>query len=316
MRYLLVFQFLICSFYSLAAVEKFIEQTYATAMVLTNGESVNMGVGHFNSPAALFNSEQEVDNELRQDLNVFTLPISKKTRSPIYFENFDSELHIQASFLNQTNSLNLFEQEIDDIVAEDIYGIGANWVFERPVSSKWWFGFGTRIQAFHYDNSYTYNSEQSRELLQPQLDGVVANISSNALIANPHVEMMYRLPRHWGYYEYKTSFNYYYGSSLAEPSGLGKIRPEGWRYQNGIKARFNGAHFGDLSQAFYFKAHRVDIGGDNASAFGTGHFYEYGIGILFDTSPWLSWLENVGIGLNYHHGSALEGGSVVFYFNE
>ncbi|WP_105254617.1 Solitary outer membrane autotransporter beta-barrel domain [Pseudoalteromonas sp. T1lg75] len=302
--------------YSIAGAAKLLEQNFATAMVLTNGESVSLGYGHFSSPAALFDDDSQSGNELRQDLNVFNVPFGIKTTSPEIFKEYNSELHLQGSYIDQKNSLNLFNQESADSFEESIYGFGANWIFERPISSKWWFGFGARLQGFRYYNDYDYNSQLSRQVLAPALDGSVVNISANALVASPHVEMMYRLPRHWGYYEYKTSYSYYYGTTLVEPSALGKIRPEGWRYQNGIKARFDTAHIGEFTQAIYIKAHRVDLGGDSASSFATNHFYEYGVGVLLDTSTWSSWLENIGIGLNYHHGSALEGGSIVLYFNE
>ena len=73
---------------------------------------------------------------------------------------------------------------------------------------------------------------------------------------------------------------------------------------------------GLFEQAFYIKGQRIDLGGDSRAAFGTDHFYEYGIGFLWDSRKWTSWFDNFGIGINIHNGSSLDGAAIVLYFNE
>lgn len=296
--------------------DKFLEQSFATAMLLTNGESVSLGVGHFNSPLGIVGDDSEVDPSLRQDLNIYTLPYHFEPQKRSVIDNYSSQTFVQGSYMRQTSDVQAFDGVASDVVTEQIFGAGSGILFERPVSSKWNFGFGLRAQLFDYENEYRYNSAPSRQQLKPVFEGQYANISSVALIANPIVQMKYKLPRHWGYYEYTSQYSYYFGNTLSQPDSVAPVKPEGWRFQNGIRARFDTAHFGRYTQAIYVKAHRVDIGADNAAAFATDHFYEYGVGVLVDVDNWLGWVSNVGLGFNYHHGSQLEGGSIVFYFNE
>ena len=83
-----------------------------------------------------------------------------------------------------------------------------------------------------------------------------------------------------------------------------------------MKAKFDLGYIVNMQPAFYLKAQRVDLAADSKAGFEVDHFYEYGFGVLFDVSPYTTWFTNLGIGLNIHTGSVLEGGSIVFYIDE
>ncbi|MCJ8295210.1 MAG: Solitary outer membrane autotransporter beta-barrel domain [Colwellia sp.] len=93
-------------------------------------------------------------------------------------------------------------------------------------------------------------------------------------------------------------------------------RPGGWRLNNALKLHYNLNQSRFHAESLYVKFQRSDIGGDMVNSLGTEHFYEFGVGILLDTRKFTKLADNVGIGINIHKGSALSGGSIVFYFNE
>ncbi|MDN3685846.1 Solitary outer membrane autotransporter beta-barrel domain [Vibrio sinaloensis] len=89
--------------------------------------------------------------------------------------------------------------------------------------------------------------------------------------------------------------------------------PEGWYMGNGLEAYYNVNHWGKSLQSLYTSIRRIDIGGDTSDPLGTEHYYEGSVGWLM-TPPFKSNLiDNIGIGLNINYGSALKGGSIVFF---
>ncbi|WP_342351518.1 Solitary outer membrane autotransporter beta-barrel domain [Pseudoalteromonas ulvae] len=83
-----------------------------------------------------------------------------------------------------------------------------------------------------------------------------------------------------------------------------------------MKAKFDLGYIINMQPAFYLKAQRVALAADSKAAFDVDHFYEYGIRVLFDVSPYTTWFTNLAIDLNIHTGSVLAGGSIVFYIDE
>jgi hypothetical protein len=311
-----VWALIYCS-YSDANPTKQLESAFATSLVLTDGDSITLGFGDFD-PQTIFNPQNTVNEEdsiaLRKKLKLYSIPLKWQVNNPIYQHNINVVSRI--SYLNQSDFISLFDNVADDYISETVYNGMLGFNAEKALGSKWSYQFGLNTHYLHYNNDYDYNSPESRRNLKPLTDNLYTNLNSNALVLNPNATMIYRLPRYWGYYEYKLNFNYYYGWALSHPDGIHNAAPETWRTLNGIKATFNMFKIGTFEQAFYIKGQRIDLGGDSRVAFGTDHFYEYGIGFLWDAQRWTSWFNNFGIGINIHNGSSLDGAAIVLYFNE
>ncbi|WP_268237277.1 Solitary outer membrane autotransporter beta-barrel domain [Pseudoalteromonas gelatinilytica] len=296
---------------------KQLETAFATSLVLTDGDSITLGFGDFD-PQTLFDPQHASKDEdsiaLRKELKLYSIPYTWQLDEPIYQHQLSVTGRI--SYLNQSDFISLYENVADDYISETVYNGMIGFNAEKALGSKWSYQFGFNTHYLHYNNDYDYNSSESRRDLQPLADNLYTNLNSNALVLNPNATMIYRLPRYWGYYEYKLNFNYYYGWALSHPDGIHNAAPETWRTLNGIKAKFNMFKIGPFEQAFYIKGQRIDLGGDSRVAFGTDHFYEYGIGFLWDTRKWTSWFDNFGVGINIHNGSSLDGAAIVLYFNE
>lgn len=311
-----VWALIYCS-YSDANPTKQLESAFATSLVLTDGDSITLGFGDFD-PQTIFNPQNTVNEEdsiaLRKKLKLYSIPLKWQVNNPIYQHNINVVSRI--SYLNQSDFISLFDNVANDYISETVYNGMLGFNAEKALGSKWSYQFGLNTHYLHYNNDYDYNSPESRRNLKPLTDNLYTNLNSNALVLNPNATMIYRLPRYWGYYEYKLNFNYYYGWALSHPDGIHNAAPETWRTLNGIKATFNMFKIGPFEQAFYIKGQRIDLGGDSRVAFGTDHFYEYGIGFLWDAQRWTSWFNNFGIGINIHNGSSLDGAAIVLYFNE
>lgn len=301
-----------------ANAKKQLESAFAGSLILTNGESISLGYGNFD-PNILINTHQnnlEADEALalRQQLTLYSLPFDFNFNEPIL--NHRGTFHTRVSYLEQRHNVAIFNKKQADINTEKIFNATIGASIEHSIGSKWFYSAGINSHLMHYNNDYIYNSQQSKQRLKPLLDGNYVNISSNSVIINPNASLTYKLPRDWGHYEYKLKFEYYYGWALSQPQSLKSINPESWQINNAIKANFNMFSFFDFTQSFYVKAQRVDLGADAIAPLGTNHFYEYGFGFLWDVSHWTDWFDNFGIGINIHNGSALNGGTIVIYFNE
>lgn len=296
---------------------KQLETALSTSLVLTDGDSITLGFGDFD-PQKIFNphftNKGGESIALRKKLRLYSVPFSWEAKQPYY----EHKWHIngRVSYLNQADFISLFDEAQSDSISETVYSATFGINAEKALGSKWSYIIGLNSHYLHYDNDYDYNSQQSRDVLKPLTNNLYTNLNSNALVLNPSLSMVYRLPRHWGYYEYKLNINYYYGWALSQPNEIESAKPETTRILNGIKAKFNMFKVGPFEQAFYIKGQRIDLGGDSQAAFGTDHFYEYGLGFLWDSRHWTSCFDNFGIGINIHSGSSLEGAAIVLYFNE
>ncbi|MDN3379849.1 MULTISPECIES: Solitary outer membrane autotransporter beta-barrel domain [unclassified Pseudoalteromonas] len=321
MRYIILLICFTSALFSLqlyANATKELESSFATALVLTDGDSITLGYGSFD-PKNFFDSSDKPDNssdliDLRHQLSLYSIPYDYELTEQIF--DYISTLHSQVSYLKQKQNIRFFDDVIADSDTDSMHSAMLGLSIEKPISSKWFYRLRINTHLMHFENQYNYNSEQSLAKVKPLFEGLYTNIQSNALVLNPNASLIYRLPRNWGYYEYKLKFSYYYGWALSQPEQLDPVRPESWQTNNTIKANFNMFKVFDFQQSFYLKAQRVDLGADSRTPLGTDHFYEYGFGVLWDISNWTKWLDNFGIGVNINNGSSLDGGTIVIYFNE
>ena len=303
--------------YSDQYVKQQLETLYATSHLLTQSDAVTIGYGHFD-PIEFINPSfkrlnENDDIDFKQQLNVFSLPFSTAIESPS--AQITLSITGKLSYLEKKQSINLFNSSSDKS-KDYLYNASLGLQAIKSLSKNWVMQSNAQLQLMHYENKFMFNSPLSKNRLAPLIDNESVNISSNALLINPTMASIYTLPTDWGKYEFKTDLSYFYGHSFAQSDSLPVARPEGWHIINGVKAKFDLGYIVDVQPAFYLKAQRVDLAADSKAAFEVDHFYEYGMGVLFDVSPYTSWFTNFGIGINIHTGSVLEGGSIVFYFDE
>lgn len=244
---------------------KQLEYSFATALVLTDGDSLALGYGNFD-PKKLISPHHAnaIDAnavDLRQQLSLFSVPFDWHVSRKVL--GFDVNVHSQVSYLKQSQTINVFENAAADSSEETMHSAMLGMSFEKPIGSKWFYKGQLNTHLMHYKNDYAYVSKQSQIALKPLVEGLYTNIQSNALILNPSASLMYRLPRPWGYYEYKLEASYYYGFALSQPEKLNSVNPESLQINNGIKAKFNMFDFYKFQQALYVKAQRVDLHADS-----------------------------------------------------
>ena len=301
-----------------ANAKKDLESTFAASLILTNGDSISLGYGNFDPDTLIDPHHHTIDETealaLRNQLTLYSIPYDFNFNDPIL--GFTASFHTQVSVLEQKHNVALFDNQKTDVNTDKMLNATVGLNMEQLLNSNWLYRVRINSHLMDYNNNYLYNSQQSKQQLKPLVNGTYTNISSRSVNINPSASLIYKHPKAWGYYEYTLKFEYYYGWALSQPHSMKSVNPESWQINNAVKANFNLFSFFNFTQSFYIKAQRVDIGADAVAPLDTSHFHEYGFGFLWDVSQWTDWFDNVGVGINIHNGSALEGGSIVIYFNE
>jgi len=299
------------------------EEAFATAVVLTDNDTISLGFGNFNPEVLLKPSQPHlVDHlttgdslELRNQLSVFSVPytyiLNEKNKE------WSDKITFHLAYIKQDTTHNLFDDtqlQPDDNI-DKIYSSYLAYSRYIPLSKRWKLRMRLGGYLMHYDNSHNYNSSLSKSF-EPRLDGVYFNTQANAAIIEPNAKLTYTKDKSWGKWELSSDFNYFTGKVYSGSASSKNAKPSGWRVNNTVKFHYD-LNLSKLdAESLYVKFQRSDIGGDMNSALDTAHFYEFGVGILLDTRKLTDWVENVGVGININHGSSLNGGSIVFYFNE
>ncbi|MBQ4834212.1 Solitary outer membrane autotransporter beta-barrel domain [Pseudoalteromonas sp. MMG010] len=297
---------------------KFIEQAYAVALILNDGDNVTLGFSQFNPSSVISphhsDQQQQTELDVRRELNLYSLPLKWQLETQVL--GFSTQLLTQVSYLKQTQKVLLFDQVPADNYTEQMKTATIGIKLNKPINDHWYYQIGLNSQYMLYSSDYDYLSEQSSMIIKPAIDGVYVNNSSNTLAINPSITLGYSNVFGWGELRYKLKAQYFFGWALSQPNQLNKINPETSTINNTIKTKFNMFSFNDVEQSFYLKAQRIDLTGDSKTPFDTNHYYEYGLGFLWDMPAQTQWLKNIGIGVNINTGSVISGGSVVIYFNE
>ncbi|KGJ86505.1 Protein of unknown function DUF3233 [Colwellia psychrerythraea] len=313
------------SHHALAKNKVYFEELFSTAVVLTDSETITLGVGNFDPDKLLKSHEQDFTEsdsiKLRNELTAYSIPYTwvlseskpKKKQSTFFYKD---ELTTSISYLKQKTKTDLLSQSsITDDNKDEIYSAYFAYSKHSQLNDNWDFRLRIGSYLMHHENSFNYNSEESQQY-QDIFDGVFLNLSANAFIIEPNVKLTYSHPKDWGKWQYISDLNVFNGVTFNGVESSQDANPHGWRFNNALKLHYNLNQSKFHAESLYVKFQRSDIGGDMVNSLGTDHFYELGIGILLDTRKFTDLAENVGIGINIHHGSNLNGGSIVFYFNE
>lgn len=286
------------------------QNTFAAGVVLSDADAVRFGVGDI-TPVNILAPLAEDDGvtaDLRKQLQVFTLPYQFKLSE-------DAVIESKLAYIEQKQDVIFADVEIADKSNDRFYAGYLGYKNKLHQFKKWQLHAGVGMHLMHFDNVHQYQTPQS-QAFQNELDGVYFNSAANAAMAAFDVELKRTKTRNWGFWEFKSHYHHFFGSTFAGSSATRNINPAGWHYINSARANIKLSQNRTHAESVYLKFQRVDLGGDARAALGTGHFYEYGAGLLLDTRGWTSWFDNIGIGLHFNEGSVLSGGSVVLYFNE
>ena len=295
---------------SVASVKKIYEESFASSVVLSDSDVVRFGFGNFD-PVNILEpfSDGEVEGlDLRKRLQVFALPYT--------FELSDtSRVNTHFSYISQSQEVLLDSFVIPDDSHDQIFTAYSDYETSLYQFENWQLEGSLGAHIMHFDNIHDYNSPESLAR-KSQVDGIYFNTNANSIIADLGLTLSRKKQSNWGHWLVKSSYNQFFGKGFGGDESTRDASPSGWYFANSIRANIKLDQKLKHTESIYLKFQRVDLGGDARSAFNTGHYYEYGGGLLIDTRPWASWLDNIGIGLHYNEGSVLSGGSIVIYFNE
>lgn len=295
--------------------QKNFEQVFATAVLLTDSDAITFGFSNFD-PTGIFNLDSSLPEseqvQLRNQLKVLSLPYTYDLA--VSNEKYYDQLTFAFAYVKQTQEQE-FATDVKDSNTDIIYGGYFAFTRNFKLTNTWTFSSRLGSHLLHHKNKHDYNSAESQQF-QEQLDGKYFNVEANAFLLEPNIRFTYDNEQPWGNWIFSSDYKYFYGWTFAGADVSKGARPEGWEIANAIKTHFTLYDARYHAESLYLKAQRVDIGGDIKPSMGTDHYYEFGVGLLFNTEKLLSWVDNVGIGLNLNIGSQLSGGSVVLYFNE
>lgn len=311
----------------------YFEELFSTSVVLTDSETITLGVGNFDPEKLLKPHEDSFSDtdtiKVRNELTVYSIPYTwqlsedkpenkpkgnAKKEYPHYF--YKNELTASLSYLKQQNKSDLLSgSTVADDNKDEVYSVYFAYGQHSQLTENWNLRMRIGSYLMHHENKYNYNSDESKQF-QDQLDGIFLNLSANAFIIEPNLRLTYSQKKNWGKWEFNNDLNVFSGVTFHGAKSSQEAKPRGWRLNNGFKFHFNVNQSKIHAESIYMKIQRSDIGGDMVSSLGTNHFYEFGVGLLLDTRKFTTLADNIGIGINIHKGSALTGGSIVFYFNE
>lgn len=301
-------------------VQNFLSETFATSVLLTEGDAMRFGFWNFNPNEFVKLDNDNLGNaeatELRQSITSVSLPWSWPLDTALPGD--DLFLYTKLSYLRVEREGQIIpsdarrNDEIDHTVTAGTLGL--SWRY--PLAEDFNLTLRQNLYWMHYDNDTQYRTEQSR-VLQPILDGVLTNFSVNALMAEPSVMFSYDLTTRRGT-ELRVFSDYHYmlGDTYDTKLSAHDANPEAWFWSNGVKVRSPLISNLLRGQNVWFRAARVDMGADLDGALGNHYYYETGVAWLLNTSKRIPLIDNIGIGLNVNYGSVLRGGSLVLMLNE
>ena len=299
------------------------EESFATAVVLTDNDTISLGVGNFNPDALLKLNDPNLSEhllegesiDLRNQLKVYSIPYTFKLNQ--HNKEWSDSITFHAAYIEQ-ESRNYFPGETDLVPDDNIDKTYSGYLaYSKHLSITKNMRLRLRIGGYimHHENIYRYNNDKSKSI-KPFVDGEIFNTTANAAIIEPNVKLTYTKIKDWGKWAISSDINYFTGKVYSGSESNVGAKPNGWRINNGVKVHFDVNKGNSFTESLYMKFQRIDIKGDMVTTLKTSHFYEVGIGALIDIRSLTDLVDNIGVGLNINKGSSLSGGSIVFYINE
>ncbi|TBW52524.1 hypothetical protein EZI54_15895 [Marinobacter halodurans] len=301
------------------ATRNVLSANYTLSILLTSGDAVRFGFWNFNP-----NDYFELDNDdfgsaesaqLRQSITTASLPFSWSR--PIGDRGNTLTYTVKLAYIAQEQDARLVvsNDARKDKVYEQITSAsaGAAWrhVVTRPITVT----AGVLVHWMRYVNDTHYNSTASQSV-QPKLDGILTNITVDAVIAEPTLTLTYDRPIMGADWSFFSDYHYMRGRTISTNEPAHQTDPEAWYWSNGVRIR-NPIFSRFLpGQNIWFRAARIDVGGDIGEQLGNRYYYETGLAWLLEARGRIPFVDNVAIGVNFNYGSVLRGGSLILTFNE
>ncbi|WP_394151173.1 Solitary outer membrane autotransporter beta-barrel domain [Vibrio maritimus] len=290
-------------------------QRFSAAVLLTDSEAIEFGVGSFN-PNDIVNTNNEnlgSDQALaeRKNKSLYLLPYKRTVDSSS--SKGAHILSLRAYSLRTKSEFSLFDDSgAKDVLDEAILG----WAVGYGYRYKWNENFSVTSKInnhfMHYSNQFSANSIQS-ESIEVFFDGSLFNTSAWSTIVEPSVRFEYDVPVAWGDWALASTWSYFRGYAWGHANQGHISEPMGWYVTNQLT--WSRDYF-DGSSTPFIGLKRVDLSKDLQSELSTNHYYEMSVGWLFNNPVDLDWVENVGVGINLNYGSSLRGGSISLYYNK
>lgn len=302
-----------------------IESAIETALILTDKDAVTLGALQFDPGSFVgvesedFGSSESVNR--RRKVRTFVLPWRWDT---------DNVEHGFSPYMRAR--LMYFEAEQDVVYRPEtppegqqeggsdssksrVYGGflggGTNYRF----SEHWKASLGAGLHLVRYQNDHEYNSVFSRAAAA-ELDGVLFNSSVNTLIGSVRTNLTYQDQFGAFPWSLSTTYTYYSGEAVSSGRTADEVEPETWSWVNSVYVHADLLPISGVDNRLRYSAKRIDVGGEVQRTLATDHYYELGIGWLFNMSGDSSWVDNIGALVSVNVGSALSGGSVSILYNE
>lgn len=302
-----------------------IDSVIETALILTDKDAVSLGALQFD-PGRFVELESESMGSSeslsrRRQVSTFVLPWHWQT------DNVDKGLSM---YLRSRLMYLQAKQEViysaDDSSSEDqgdsadtsqsrvyggYFGGGSNYKWNEEWQGK----VGAGIHLVRYQNDYKYSSPFS-QTLATDVDGLLFNSSVTALIGELRASLSYHNKfRDWPW-SASSTYTFYAGDAINSNRAADAASPRTFSWINGIQVSSDMPPLYEFSNRLRFFTKRVDVGGEVQRTLATDHYYQLGVGWLFDLSQHSSWVDNLGASMSLNVGSALSGGSVSILYNE
>lgn len=302
-----------------------IESAIETALILTDKDAVTLGAFQFDPGSFVgldsedFGSSESVNR--RRKVRTFVLPWHWEADGAEYgFSPFMRArlMYFEAEQDVVYRPVTPPEDEQDEAsdksksrVYGGYFGGGVNYKF----SERWKASLGAGMHLVRYQNDHDYNSMVS-QASEADIDGVLFNSDVNTLIGSVRSNLTYRNDTPRFPWSVSSTYTYYAGEALNSGPAADEVEPETWSWVNGVEIYADLLPIYEVENRLRYFAKRIDVGGEVRRTLATDHYYELGIGWLFDMSGGSSWVDNVGASVSMNVGSALSGGSVSILYNE
>jgi hypothetical protein len=319
MRFLNVFRTLFFTLpFSCAAADEIndevtsiLERRAAIGVLLSDDDAISFGIADFDPNKLLGTNIDEFGNTTtvseRRNKSVYILPYSHKFGDDS--SAFDHQFKLRAYLIDSKSEFALNpESEKDDVFDERTRGIAIGYAFEYADWDNFSLTSGIDLHYILYDNQFTANSTDS-ELFAIVFDRILLNTSAETLIASPHISLHYQADTRWFNYRFSSTYKGFNGVSWGD-ADMGS--PSGFYWTN---EAYIAHEFSHSKQQIFSGIKRIEVSKSLQDSIGSDHYYELSLGWIVKQPTHLTWVKNVGVGINLNYGSELSGGSIRLFFN-
>ena len=299
-------------------IQEFLGRTFVTAALLSDDEVVKFGIWDFNPNDVVdlesegFGSEES--SRLRESLKQISVPFRWRISEEGSADAFS--IAMKVAFLEYQEDLQLVPSDESrlDRSTEQVLSAGGGFGYTKRIDQHWELVLESYLTWMRYDSDVDFNTTQSRTI-QPVFDGLLTNIETEFLMAEPAVGVNYNWARNSIRYQAFSKYHYLAGRYFSADIRAHEATAAAWYWSNGVGFKKPIVSDAGAHHALWFRLTRTDMGGDLDGVLGENHYYEAGIAWLVDAPKRIRLLDNVGLGINLNYGSELQGGTLILLYN-